>query len=344
MPIHKRKHTDMQNPVLVNVYRGQAVESWHRGSVVVCDAQGKTVLALGDTDKPVFPRSAVKAFQALPLLESGAADRFGLSSAQIALACASHSGEPEHAQTASDVLALAGRTDDTLECGAHWPMGETYGRALAAKGFSPSALHNNCSGKHAGFICLACAMDVDTKGYVQAGHIVQKEVKAAIEGMTGAALSQDTCGTDGCSIPTYAVPLKALAAGFARFGTGEGLAPERAKAAMRIRASVAANSFMVAGTGRFDTLVMTAFGARVFCKVGAEGVYCASLPELGLGVAIKCDDGSARAAEVMMAAVIARLLPLSEAEKTSLDRHLKPVLTNWNGIRVGSLEPAGALA
>lgn len=328
----------MHNPVVVEISRGGQVESSHLGSVAVCDAQGAMVLALGDTDRPVFPRSAVKALQALPLLESGAAQRLGLDDAEIALACASHSGEPRHAASALAMLAKAGQDLQALECGTHWPTGEKAARALATSGGQPCALHNNCSGKHAGFICLACASDETPQGYIQPGHFVQREVKAALEGMCGVALDAAHMGIDGCSIPTFAIPLRSLAQGFARFGTGHGLAPARAAAAARIRASVAAHPFMVAGTGRFDTDVMLALGARAFVKTGAEGVYCAAFPELGFGVALKVADGTGRAAQAVMAALIARFLPLSEAEQAAMAGRLEPRLVNWNGIEVGRIK------
>ncbi len=327
----------MTDPVLVEVLRGNVVESVHRGAAVVVDADGATVLSLGDVDRPVFPRSAVKAFQAMPLFETGAADRFNLTPAEIALAVASHSGEPEHAATAAGILAKTGHDADCLECGAHWPMGDAAARALAATGAQPSTLHNNCSGKHAGFVCVACAMDVDPRGYVGADHPVQREVTAALESMTGTKLGPEVRGTDGCSIPTYAMPLRAVASGFARLGTGRGLGTERARAAVRIREAAAAHPFMVAGTQRFDTRLMTALGIRAFVKTGAEGVYCAALPEVGLGVAIKCDDGAARAAEVVMASVIRRFLTLSETEQQAVDGLAAPVLKNWKGIEVGRL-------
>lgn len=333
----------MNDPVLVEVMRGNLVESCHRGAVAVVDADGRPVLTLGDAGRRVFPRSAVKAIQALPLIESGAADRFGLADDEIALACASHAGEPRHAEAAARMLAKAGRTPTCLECGSHWPLGAEATQALARGGGAPSALHNNCSGKHAGFVCVACALEVDPAGYVEPQHRVQREVRAAMEALTGAPHGEDVRGTDGCSIPTYAVPLSALALGFARFGTGTGLGPERQKAARRIRTAVAAHPFMVAGTGRFDTALMQALRERAFVKVGAEGVYCAALPELGLGVALKCDDGAGRAAEVVMAALVARFLPLSEAEAAAVDRLARPELKNWNGRLVGGLRPAAAL-
>jgi L-asparaginase II len=333
----------MSNPVLVEIVRGALVESRHRGAVAVVDANGATVLALGDVVRPVYPRSAVKPLQALPLVESGAADRFGFGDQELALACASHGGEPAHIEVASRVLACAGLDVGALECGAHWPNHQPSSQALARSGGAPSALHNNCSGKHAGFLCVACAAGVDHRGYVKAEHLVQREVRGALEDFTGIGLSADACGIDGCSIPTWAVPLTALAHAFAIFGTGRGLAPERAKAAARIRAACAAEPYYVAGTGRFDTEVMKLFGARVLAKTGAEGVYCGALPKQGLGIALKCDDGATRAAEVTMAAMIARFLPMSDVERSAHDRFLRPALSNWNGIEVGGLRPVDTL-
>ncbi len=334
----------MANPIVVEVTRGPLVESRHRGAGAVVDSAGALVFSFGDVERPVYPRSAVKAFQALPLVESGAADKLGLSEEEIALACASHSGEPAHVAGAQAMLAKAGADLSALACGAHWPIGEKAARALARSGAAPSALHNNCSGKHAGFVCLACANGWDVRGYETASHPVQRAVHTAIEAMTGAALGVDVCGVDGCSIPTWAVPLRALALGFARFASGEGLTPARARAAERIRAAVAAHPIMVGGEGRFDTDVMTLLGARAFTKTGAEGVFCAALPDLGLGLAVKADDGATRAAQIMIAALIAKLLPLSDAERARFETFLSPTLRNWNGLEVGRMRAAGALA
>jgi L-asparaginase II len=333
----------MSNPILVETVRGAMVESRHRAAVAVVDADGATVLALGDIARPVFPRSAVKPLQALFLVESGGADRYGFGDEELALACASHGGEPAHVEVARRMLARAGVDGAALECGAHWPLYQPATQALARSGGAPSALHNNCSGKHAGFVCAACAMGVDHRGYVAAEHAVQREVRGAIENLAGVGLGPDVCGTDGCSIPTWAVPLDRLAHAFARFGTGRGLPEMRAKSAARIRAACAAQPFYVAGTGRFCTEIMRRFGARVLAKTGAEGVYCGALPEQGIGIALKCDDGATRAAEVAMAAIIARFLPVLDDERAALDRFVRPTLRNWNGIEVGGLRPTDIL-
>ena len=328
------------DPVLVEATRGGIVESRHRGAVVVVDAQGGTVLLVGDADQAVFPRSAVKALLALPLVESGAADRLGLTAAELALACASHSGQPEHVAAARSMLARAGRDCDVLECGSHWPYREDAMRAMIASGQKPTPLHNNCSGKHAGFVCLACDQGHDPAGYVSPDHPTMRLVTAALSEMTGVTLDERNRAVDGCSIPTFAIPLRALALAFARFATGQGMSPDRAAAAARLRAAVADHPFMVAGADRFDTKLMAATGPTVFSKTGAEGVFCVALPTLGLGVALKCDDGAGRASEAATASVLRRLLPqLSE----TLAPLAAPTLRNWNGIAVGEVRTTEAL-
>jgi L-asparaginase II len=338
------------NPILVDVLRGTAIESTHCGALAILDADGAVVASLGDIDRPIFPRSAVKVLQALPLVASGAADRLGLGDEELAIACASHGGEAAHVQTAARMLTKAGLDLTALECGAHWPYEDGALKALAAQGLQPTALNNNCSGKHSGFLCLACALhDGDglrgfVRGYVKPEHPVMREVTAAIGAATGYDLSNTPSGTDGCSIPTFAVPLRHLAHAFARVGTGVGLSAGHATAAKRLRAAVAKAPFMVGGTGRFDTRVMQRLGARVFTKVGAEGVFCAALPERGLGVAIKMDDGNnSRASEVVMAAVIEAFVALDDADASFMRSISDLPMKNWNGIEVGRLRATPVL-
>jgi L-asparaginase II len=344
-------NTETCNPILVQAWRGGIVESAHRGAFAVVDAGGALRMALGDIERPVFPRSACKVLQALPLVASGAADALALTDEELALACASHSGEEAHARTAAAMLAKAGVDATALECGAHWPYNEAASRELARRNESPSALHNNCSGKHAGFVCLGCQLNGGRSdlrgflaGYVKPEHPVMRAVSHALQAATGWDLSKSARGTDGCSIPTHAVPLKNLALAFARVATGQGLSADHARAAQRLRQAVARAPFMVGGTGKFDSRVMERFGERVFCKVGAEGVHCAALPELGLGVAVKMDDGNnARACEVVLAALLQRLLPLGDADAGFLHGLSDLSLRNWNGLEVGRLAAAPAL-
>ena len=338
------------NPVLVEAMRGGVRESAHCGAIAVLDADGAVVAAIGDIERPIFPRSAVKVLQALPLVESGAAEQLGLDDEELAIACASHNGEPAHTAVVARMLGKAGLDVSALECGTHWPYRESVQREMAAAGREPNALNNNCSGKHAGFLCLACRLGAGldlrryAKGYVAPEHPVMRAVTATLQATTGFDLERAPRGTDGCSIPTFAIPLRHLAHAFARVGTGTGLGAGHARAAKRLREAVARHPFMVAGTDRFDTKVMQRLGERVFCKVGAEGVFCAALPERGLGVAIKVDDGNnARAAEVAMAATIEAGLDLDDDAQGFMRALSDVTLRNWNGIEVGALRATAEL-
>jgi L-asparaginase II len=333
----------MSNPVLVEVWRGPLVESRHRGAVAVADADGANVLALGDVTAAVFPRSAIKALQALALVESGAADRYGFNAEELALACSSHSGEAAHVDGVVRMLAKSGLDASALACGTHWPISQAAAFALAKTG-APTALHNNCSGKHAGFLCLACAMGIGHADYWRPDHPVQQSVCSVLEDLSGTRLGPECRAVDGCSVPTWAIPLQNLAQAFAKFGTGRGLLPKRAAAAARLRAACAGHPWHVAGTGRFCTEIMKLLSARAFVKTGAEGVFCGALPEQGLGIAVKCDDGAGRAAEAIMATLIARFLPLNAADHAALSRFMSPTLHNWNGIEVGALRVTDALS
>jgi len=200
-----------------------------------------------------------------------------------------------------------------------------------------------CSGKHAGFLCVACATGVDHAGYWRAEHAVQRAVLAVLEDLTGAVLPEDCRAIDGCSVPTWAMPLQNLAGAFAKFGTGRGLGSERARAAARLRAACAQKPWYVAGTDRFCTEIMRLLGPRALVKTGAEGVFCGALPQQGLGIAIKCDDGAGRAAEAIMAALIARFLPLVDQEGAALARFAWPTLRNWNDMKVGEVRVTEAI-
>jgi L-asparaginase II len=241
------------------------------------------------------------------------------------------------------MLSRAGLEEDALECGVHWPPNHNAMVALAQSRRGPSMLHNNCSGKHSGFLCACRHMKLDHEGYVRFEHPVQQMIRAAMQDVTGVAHDAENHAIDGCSIPTYAVPLRSLAYGFARMATGEGLAGGRAKAAGRLLAACMAEPFFVSGSDAADRLLMEAAPGRIFVKTGAEGVYCAAIPELGLGVALKCDDGAGRAAEAMVAAVLARLLGADEALAARLSELSRPAIPSRKGEPVGKIRPTEAL-
>ncbi len=333
----------MQNPVTVEVTRGKLVESRHRGLGVVVDGSGRTVFSFGDAEAGVFPRSSCKAMQALPLIESGAADAYGFGDAELAFACASHSGEDRHVEMAASMLAKAGRDVLALECGAHWSSDQTALIHQARTINRPTALHNNCSGKHSGFVCACVHSGAPVEGYIGYDHPLQREIREVMQSLTGAVLGEDNCGTDGCSIPTYAVPLKGLAHGFAKMLTGEGLSASRAKASRRLIDACMAEPFYVAGTGRACTKLMELAPGRIFAKTGAEGVFVAALPEQGLAMAVKCEDGTTRAAEAMIYALIARYFEKGGEIETKLMAMANRQMKNWNGIHVGDVRVTDAM-
>jgi L-asparaginase II len=333
----------MQNPVTVEVTRGNLVESRHRGLGVVVDGSGKTVFSFGDADAAVFPRSSCKAMQALPLIESGAADAYGFGNAELAFACASHSGEDRHVEMARSMLAKAGRDVSALECGAHWSSEQASLIHQARTIEKPTALHNNCSGKHSGFVCTCAHSGAPVEGYVEYDHPLQREIRDVMGSLTGTVLGTDNCGTDGCSIPTYALPLKGLAHGFAKMLTGEGLSASRAKASRRLIDACMAEPFYVAGTGRACTRLMQLAPGKIFAKTGAEGVFVAALPEQGLAMAVKCEDGTTRAAEAMILALIARYFEKGGETETRLMAMANRQMTNWNGIHVGDVRVTDAM-
>ncbi|HUJ86756.1 MAG TPA: asparaginase [Burkholderiales bacterium] len=316
--------TDIRpEPLLVEVTRGALVESRHRAHCAVADAAGALVLARGEMERPVYPRSAVKPLQALPLLETGAADAFGLGPREIALACASHRGEPMHLAAVEAWLRRLGLSAQDLECAA-----------------PPAALGHNCSGKHAGFLTTARHLGEPTRGYIEPGHPVQQRVRAVLAEMTGCDLSRAPAAIDGCGIPLYGIPLPGIARAMARLADPAGLAGARAAAARRILGAMAQEPLMVAGSGTFTSALLAAAGSDAALKPGAEGVFCAALPGLGLGVALKVEDGAARAAEVAMGALLCRLGALDEGAQQKLAPLLRPRLANAAGREVGEIRAA----
>lgn len=327
----------MSNPVLIEVTRGSLIESIHTGALVVVTPNGTQVVALGDVTRPVFPRSAIKAMQCLPLIETGAADRYGYGAAEIALACASHTGTPRHAELAAKMLRDVGLDEPALGCGAHMPLGSTAQKALIRSGHDPSQLHNNCSGKHAGMLATAKHLGEPLDGYWKPDHPVQLRVHATLCDLTGLALNRDMMGFDGCSLPNWAMPLSNMARLFARFVTKSGMGADRRRAVDRILQSCWAEPELVAGSGRADTVVMRKLPGRIFMKTGAEGVYAGGFPELGLGFALKIDDGTTRASAGAVIALIERVIP--EAQGLMARRTIK----TWRGMEAGEIRAAAPL-
>jgi L-asparaginase II len=234
------------------------------------------------------------------------------------------------------MLAKLSLDEGALECGAHWPSESNAARELARRGEPPGPLHNNCSGKHAGMLAVSLALGVPHNGYVDPAHPVQQRIAATLAALTGSDLAGVPCGIDGCSVPTWALPLHALARAFQRFASGETLAPARAAAARRIITAVRAYPFMVAGSKRFCTDLMTAV-PRAFVKTGAEGVFCAAVPHAGLGLALKCRDGASRAAEAATAGLLAGLDVWTEDERLKLLAFAQVKIRNWRNLETGEI-------
>ena len=329
-----------RDPVLVEVTRGPLAESRHRGVAAIVDASGKVLSHWGDFERPVYPRSAIKSLQAIALVESGAADAFDVSDQELALACASHGGEPAHTGRVAAWLERIGCTVDDLECGVHAPSHGPAAEALVRAGEAASPLHNNCSGKHAGFLTTARHLGEPTEDYRLYGHPVQQRILGILEQMTGQDLGAAPWGLDGCSIPTVAVPVGALAMAMARLADPKDLPERRIDAALRIRRAWGGQPFFVAGTGRFDTAVIEATGGRALVKTGAEGVYCACLPDFAMGIALKVDDGAGRAAEVAMAALLDHVGALDDAARQALADRMRPPVQSRRGLEAGEIRPA----
>lgn len=325
------------NPVLVSVERGGVTESWHRGAAAVADAEGRIVAQWGDIDRAIYPRSTVKPLQAIPLLESGAADRFRLDGAALALACASHSGEARHVERVAGWLARLGLTVADLICGPQEPFDDAAWRAMVRSGDAPSALHNNCSGKHAGMLTTAVHLGEPTRAYGEPDHPVQRRIAATLSAMTGIDVGADGCGIDGCAVPTWPVPLRHLAHAYARVADPDSLPTRRAATIRRLTDAIVAYPHLLAGSDRFDTTVVTLTAGAAVTKSGAEGVRVAALRTVGLGIALKIDDGQGRAADAMMAALIGRFGRLSEPMRAGLRRRADRDLVNSRAATVGRL-------
>ncbi|MBN8630772.1 MAG: asparaginase [Rhodobacterales bacterium] len=316
-------------PVL-EVWRGGLLECVHQAHAVICDAKG-VVAAWGNPQAVIFPRSSAKMLQALPLLETGAADARGLSQAHLALACASHRGAHVHVDLAGRWLADLGLGESDLRCGAHEPGDMTERNRLIEAHEKPCQLHNNCSGKHSGFLTVTQHLKAGPE-YVEIDHPLQKAVRAATEEVTGETVAG--WGVDGCSAPNFAMTVGGLARAMAKYATAREGHGAREDAMFRLTRAMAAHPHLVSGEGETCTELMRAMGGRVAIKGGAEAVYVAIVPEKGLGIALKVVDGGYRAAEASVAALLAKVGVLDPAHPAAVKR-MAGVQRNWRGLETG---------
>jgi L-asparaginase II len=327
---------------LFHLTRGGIVESQHRGALALVDTEGKLIASVGDPRHVVFMRSSAKPFQALPLIESGAAEHFGFSLKQIALACASHAGSQDHVKTAEAMQEAAGVDENDLQCGVHIPGDNEARRLLAIEDNDPQPNHHNCSGKHSGMLALARYLDESTEHYLAFDHPVQRLILKTLAEMCAISEEEIILGVDGCSAPNYALPLASAARGVARLADPEGLPGPRAQACRTVFEAMTAHPEMVSGHGRFDTRLMEIGGGRLISKTGAEGYQAVAIAPgaLGddspaMGLVAKSADGSSRAVQPVTLAVLAEIEVLGEAELAELSEFSARKLYNYRGIEVG---------
>jgi L-asparaginase II len=331
--------------VLARVYRGPHVESTHRGALAVADEKGRLLQSCGDPALAVYARSTAKPFQAMPLLLAGGEKRYRLGDAEIALMCASHGGEPAHVRVARDLLRRGGFRPDDLECGAEEPMHEPSARELVRRGEKPTALHHNCSGKHAGLLLACRALDLPHDGYTDASHPLQRRIRTLLARHADIPEARITAAVDGCNLPVFRLPLAALATAYARLVAGRlpGEEPGLAAVRARIVRAMIKRPEMVAGTGRFTTDFMVAGRGRWVGKEGAEGVYAVGILPHGktsraLGLVFKLEDGSARSRDAVTLAALERLGALPLEIRRTLAAYAEPIVRNARGAEVGRIE------
>lgn len=321
----------------VAVRRGARVESVHQVAACVAGVDGEIVMRVGTVQTPVFLRSSAKPFIAAAAVRAGVLERFGFGERELAVMCASHNGEPGHAELVASMLARIGATVDDLACGAHPPSYEPAAAVLAARGERPTQLHNNCSGKHAGILALAKTIGAPFAGYLDARHPAERLILAMCERVSDDVFEGDKLAVDGCGIPVYATTLHKAAVSFARLATLRGVDDADATALARVASAMAAEPWYVAGTGRFDTDLMRASGGRIVCKAGAEGFHCDALLDAGLGLALKVVDGSRRAAPPATIAVLDALRVLEPQAREALRAHAVVPVKNVAGRVVGEV-------
>jgi L-asparaginase II len=325
---------------LIDVTRGAIVESRHFGAAAVVGADGTVVAAWGDVEAPVYPRSALKMMQALPLLETGAAEAFGLGDAEIAIACASHAGAAEHLATVAGMLARIGLDEAALACGPRPPADPAERARLAREGAAPGRAHNGCSGKHAAMLLTAHHLRAPAEGYHCVTHPVQQRVIGTVEQMTGLDLGAVPRAVDGCSLPVWAFPLGNLALAMARLADPDDQPEARQQAVARLWRAQAAAPEMIDGAGSFVTKAIRLAEGALLVKNGAEGVFVATVREAGLGLAVKIADGGDRAAQAAIAALLLRYAEPAGPLKALLEQAAAPAVTSWAGEAVGAIRPA----
>ena len=330
----------MSDQLFVEVTRNDVVESRHFGSAVVCDCRGNVLHSWGDIKKLMFPRSALKPLLAIDLVKSGASEHYGLSDAEITMACASHQGEPIHQKLVSAWLDRLGLTEDHLACGADLPDHVESAHKLLVSGQQGCRVHHNCSGKHAGFLTTALHLKMPLEDFHLADHPLQQLSLEGLSELAGINVRDYPMGIDGCGFPAPTMPLLNLGLMVARFANPSDLADDQAQAIFRIQQAIIGEPLYAAGHGAVVSELNQVTRGAVLAKTGAEGVLTAALPEQGLGIALKISDGNARARSTALLEILDHLGVLSEAEKKQLQAHTSPQIENSRGLIVGEIRAA----
>ena len=325
--------------LLVTVERGQLVESIHRGDIAIVDAKGEVISSIGDIEKVIFARSSMKPLQTIPIIETGAADRYHFDDGDLALACASHNGEKQHTERAASIISRLGLEVDHLKCGMHPPRRQEAYEELIKSGGNVTPIHNNCSGKHSGMLATAQHMNESVDDYYKIEHPVQQRILTVISELTDVPMEDIQIGIDGCGVPVHGIPLRNLALGFARMADPSELEESRQQSIRRVTTAMMNAPEMVGGTSRFCTDFMKHMSGKMFGKVGAEGVYCVGVPKAGIGIAVKIEDGNARATSAVIMEILSQMDLLDEQEANALESYHYPPLLNARKELVGMLKP-----
>jgi L-asparaginase II len=324
------------NPILVQATRGDMAENVYRGCYAIVDAEGNTIHAVGNIGSKIYPRSSLKSIQALAVVESGAAKEYRLTAEELALACASHNGEERHVTGVRQWLAKLGLSEAALECGVHNPMGREASAQLARLREKPTAAHNACSGKHAGFLTLTQYLKYPTAHYVNLNHPTQVYINRIIADVCEVDVETAPKGIDGCQVPLIGMPVWSLALGMAKLARPRQLKASLKRAAESIVAAMQTHPYLIGGAGRFCTDVIHHTEGKVLVKMGADGVFSGIIPAKGWGIALKIDDGHLKAAEVAMLTLLEQLGVLTVSDK--LVNYLRPNIKTWNKDVVGCFE------
>ena len=304
--------------LIAKKYHGKIVDLHHYGHIIVADMDGKILWQLGDPNRVTYSRSSAKPMQAIPLVESGAVDEYGITEKELAVMCASHNAEDFHTEAVLSILGKAGLDESYLQCGTHYPLSAYMENKFKAEGIVPTPIHNNCSGKHSGMLITAKIRNESLNDYYLPSHPLQMRITETIAEMCEYPADQIVIGCDGCGVPVHAMPMYKFAQGYAKMSKPETLEPGREKTVRRITSAMTSYPEMVGGTGRFTTELMQMFGDRLFCKSGASAFFAIGLKGKGIGIVMKMEDGNSGIIPLAMLETLVQIGEITANEAQSL--------------------------